>query len=110
MKKNIDLNDCISICSDLELSNIVITDAYIFSKMIIVDEMNNKEKYDNMLLVEFLEFICRIAYAKYKDVNISFLEKVERILDLIFKQIKAKRIRPNFDISVSSESDYSSDD
>ena len=42
--------------------------------------------------------------------NITFLEKVERVLDILFKQIEKRRERPNFEVEVSSDSNYDSDD
>ena len=63
-----------------------IIQAYAFSKMTIVDEMNQKDKYEKMLFPEFLDFICRCAYFKYKEENhLSFIEKTERVLDIILK-------------------------
>mmetsp|Transcript_12818 Transcript_12818/g.12735 ORF Transcript_12818/g.12735 Transcript_12818/m.12735 type:complete len:171 (+) Transcript_12818:988-1500(+) len=100
LKRHLDLDDCIAICANLgNVSQLQITEAYSFSKITIIDEMNHKERYDKMLLVEFLDFICRIADFKYREENnITFLEKVERIIDLLFKQIDAKRRKPNYEI------------
>ena len=79
--------------------------------MTIVDEMNQKDKYEKMLVPEFMDFLCRCAYLKYKgESQVSFVEKVERVLDVVFRLIEAKREKPNFEIEVSSESDYASDD
>ena len=36
--------------------------------MTIVDEMNQKDRYDTMLLPEFMDFLCRCAYFKYKEM------------------------------------------
>ena len=97
--------------TDLNISIIEITQAYSFSKKTIVDEMNHKDKYEKMELVEFFDFICRCAYFKYKEeAHLRFLEKVEKVLDLLFKRFDCKRKKPDFEIEVSSESDYSSDD
>ena len=64
-----------------------------------------------MLIPEFMDFLCRCAYFKYKEMHtISFLEKVERVLDIMLKQVEMRRERPNFEIEVSSDSDYASDD
>ena len=40
----------------------------------------------------------------------QFLEKVERVLDILFKQIEVRRQKPSYEIEVSSESDYDTDD
>ena len=64
-----------------------------------------------MLLPELMDFICRCAHLKYSGMNnITFLEKVERVLDILFKQIEKRRERPNFEVEVSSDSNYDSDD
>ena len=85
--------------------------AYSFSKITIIDEMNQKDRYEIMLLPEFMDFLCRCAYFKYKEMqSISFLEKVERVVDIMLKQVEMRRERPSFEIEVSSDSDYASDD
>ena len=43
-------------------------------------------------------------------MNISFDQKVEKTIDIIFKANEMRRVRANYEIEVSSESDYSSDD
>lgn len=64
-----------------------------------------------MLLPELYDFICRCSYLKYKDQKgVQFVDKVERVLDILFKQIEVRREKPNFEVEVSSDSDYSSDD
>jgi hypothetical protein len=56
-----------------------------------------------MVLVEFMDFICRCAHFKYQsEKHISFLEKTERVLDLLFKNVDAKRQKPSFEVEVSS--------
>ena len=59
-----------------------------------------------MKYVEFLEFIGRIGYLKYKNETDTPLdEKIERILDEIFRPLKLKRIQDNqiIDEDASSE-------
>lgn len=64
-----------------------------------------------MTLPEFMEFLVRCAYLKYEEqTHITMLEKTERILDILFKPIECRRKKPSFEIEVSSESDYNSDD
>jgi hypothetical protein len=36
-------------------------------KMVLIDEMKEKHKYEQIEFVEFLEFICRVADYKYRD-------------------------------------------
>lgn len=79
--------------------------------MTIIDEMNQKDRYGNMNVTELMDFICRCAYFKYKDQQgVSFVEKVERVLDALFRKIEVRREKPNFEVEVSSDSDYASDD
>jgi len=73
--------------------------------------MNQKEKYDRMTFTEFMEFLVRCAFLKYEQLHhLSMLEKTERVLDILFKPTNCRRKKPNFEIEVSSESDYNSDD
>ena len=52
---------------DLELTELEVSMAYAFSKITIIDEMNQKDKYDKLQFVEFLDFLCRIAFIKFKN-------------------------------------------
>ena len=58
--------------------------SYGMSKMTVKDEVKNRAEYEKLRFVEFLEFIGRIAYAKYIDDDFTNAEKVEKILDDIF--------------------------
>lgn len=111
-KRNMNLEVCTDLMRILQISDWEIRQAYSFAKITIIDEMNQKDRYDNMLMVEFQDFICRCAYFKYKDQMTAgpFVEKVERVLDILFKQIEVRRQKPNFEVEVDSESDYDSDD
>jgi hypothetical protein len=46
---------------DISLTGRQITLAYSYSKMTVIDEMNEAEKLEKLKFVEFLEFIGRIA-------------------------------------------------
>eukprot|EP00347_Sterkiella_histriomuscorum_P021600 403333417 len=110
-KKWIELDDCLAIMAPLQISEYSLKQCFAFSKMSIIDEMNQKEKYERMTISEFFDFIVRCAYIKYKDEShLSMVEKTERVLDVLFKEINCRRKRPNYEIEVSSESDYESDD
>lgn len=37
------------------------------SKMVLIDEMGEKKKYDEIVFVEFLEFIAWVADYKFRD-------------------------------------------
>lgn len=80
------MDRCIQMMDSLQLPETEVKLAYSFAKMTIADEMNQKDRYDAMLLPELMDFICRCAYLKYQEMkNITFLEKVERVLDILFK-------------------------
>ncbi|CDW82841.1 UNKNOWN [Stylonychia lemnae] len=93
-KKWMDLDDCKECMSPLQISEASLKQCYAFSKMTIIDEMNQKDKYERMVICEFLDFICRCAYVKFiEDSHLSILEKVERVLDLLFKTIDCRRLQ-----------------
>jgi hypothetical protein len=50
----------------LELSEKDIAFCFGMSKMSVVNELTSAKAYDKMMFVEFLEFIGRIAYTKYR--------------------------------------------
>ena len=53
--------------------------------MTIKDERNDKDQYMKLKFVEFLEFVARIAYAKYcDDEETELVDKVILIMDVIF--------------------------
>lgn len=73
--------------------------------------MNQKEKYDRLTMPEFMEFLVRCSYLKYEKLtHLTMLEKTERVLDILLKPLDCRRKKPDFEIEVSSESDYNSDD
>ena len=51
--------------SNLQLSDKEVKLCYGMSKMTIKDEVKNYEDYKKLKLVEFLEFIGRMAYQKF---------------------------------------------
>jgi hypothetical protein len=64
------------------------------SKMTLVDEVVRKEEYDRLKYVEFLEFLGRVAHAKYlEDTDTPLSVKIERVLDDIFAVYGLKRKR-----------------
>jgi hypothetical protein len=67
--KAMDLKDCNKLC--MEVSPIGCTEkevgfAYGMSKMTVVNEKANSKQYSNFSLVEFLEFIGRMAMLRFK--------------------------------------------
>ena len=110
-KCTLNLDLCLEMVEDLQISETDVKVAYSFSKATIIDEMNQKDRYDVMLLHEMMDFICRCAYFKFQSqLNLQFVEKVERVLDILLKKVEMRRQKPAFEIEVSSDSDYSSGD
>ena len=51
-----------------------VTTCFAFSKMTIVNEIENRDNYKNLSFVEFLEFVARLGEYKYKSApNMSNL-------------------------------------
>ena len=65
------------------------------SKMTVLDENTNAAlKFNNIAQVEFYEFIARMAAEMYKDVQSwSLAEKINKVMDTIFKKFKLTRIK-----------------
>ena len=77
------------------------------SKMTVKDEVKNHGEYDKLKFVEFLEFLGRVAHTRYIDeTDCPLNEKLERILDSIFKVYGYKR-QPVAEIEVV---EFSSDE
>ena len=65
------------------------------SKMTVVDENTNAAlKFNNIAQVEFYEYIARMAAELYKDVKSwSLAEKINKVMDTIFKKFKLTRVK-----------------
>jgi hypothetical protein len=57
--------------------------AFSLSKMTIADEMEDFDKYNRMVLVEFYEFVGRWAYLIFKQSNLPFPKKLEQLLRIV---------------------------
>lgn len=60
--------------------------AYSLSKMTIIDDMEDFEKYDHMLKVEFYEFLGRLAellFENEKDEEVPLYKKLARLLTIL---------------------------
>jgi hypothetical protein len=62
-----------------------------------------------MNMVEFYEFLVRLGDIKFKTQK-PLQDKAGTVMDILFKVINRKREVIKFDIYVSSESDYLSDE
>lgn len=95
----------------LELSADDVSVAYSYSKMIHIDEIKCYRQYDHMKPVEFCDFLARLAAMKFSETRgMPSLDKLEATLDILFKLLGKKRVSQGFDIEVSSESDYQTDE
>ena len=75
------------------------------SKMTVVREDKNFHKYDEMNVVEFLEFIARIADKRFSSPDLTLLEKLELMLDRILAVVGWGRNVVNSQVEEESESD-----
>lgn len=55
------------------------------SQMTVIDESENAEEYDDMELVEFLEFLVRVAYHTYLGEDRNITEKVSDLLTSVLQ-------------------------
>ena len=80
---------------------------YGMSKMTVKDEVNNHEEYDKLRFVEFLEYLGRVAHAKYIDMYGQLHEKLELLLENVFMFYGFKFKKPKVvldDVASSDES------
>ena len=79
---------------------------YGMSKMHIVYETTQKNQYDEMKYVEFLELLGRCAYAKYKDEeDLEMPEKLKMLLDELLPNYGMTRKEVDVEEAEFSESD-----
>ena len=88
----------------------VIREAFAMSKMTVINELDAaaEVQYIKLAKPEFLEFITRIAELFFKDSELEDLplhEKLEYLLDDMFKLVGAKRVKQEIDIEEFSDSD-----
>jgi hypothetical protein len=106
----LNLNSCLKIALYLDLTEEDISLCFAFSKKIWLDEIKDYRKsYEIMNIIEFYEFIVRLADFKFKTQK-SLQDKAGNIMDILFKLIGKKRNTEQREIYVSSESDYLSDE
>ena len=73
--------------------------------MTVVREDKNFHKYDEMNVVEFLEFIARIADKRFSSPDLTLLEKLELMLDRILAVVGWGRNVVSSQVEEESESD-----
>ena len=76
--------------------------------MTVQDEMTKHADYQKLKYVEFLEFIARVAYAKYvEEEQMPLAIKVEQILDSVLPVFGLKRKEAEEDIGDDDTSEES---
>ena len=107
-KKYLTKNDCIELMT--KATKIVpdenrVIYCYGMSKMHVINEKVSKQPYDEMKYVEFLEFLGRIAHAKYKDEECSMADKLCMLMDRLFPEYGMVRKEVEDEEEELSESD-----
>jgi hypothetical protein len=64
--KMLNLGQCLAIGTHLDLSETQVSEAYSFSKMVPQDELGNYKNYGQLKLVEFRDFLVRLADTRFK--------------------------------------------
>ena len=107
----IGLQQCINLMayeSGLQMSDKEAKFCYGMSKMTVSDEVGMTERYRSLNFVEFIEFVGRVAFVKYKDEDGTPLEKkIERVLDEIFPVYGLRRTKDKGQIDDDNTSEES---
>ena len=82
--------------------------AYALSKQTVANEMGDFDKYNQMNLTEFHEYLGRLAALLYSEA-MPLAKKLERLLNYLLPLIKMEYTPPNLDQDIESESDYDDD-
>lgn len=89
---------------DIGCTLMEITSCWGFSKMTVKHEVNDFKNYNNLKLVEFLEFLGRIADCRFPGEN-PLEEKIEKLLDCVFPLVGFERKLVSTELEVESQSD-----
>ena len=66
--------------------------SYGMSKMTVKNEMEKAfNPYKRLAFVEFLEFLGRVAYEKYKTLSLPLYQKIEKVLDDVLMVVNVAR-------------------
>lgn len=95
--------------SGVPISDERIAVAYSISKSLIKYELDEFEKYNQMTIGEFYEFLGRVADFLYYQEDASLINKIEKLLKY-FLPICGEKVRKyRGDIDIDTESDYEDD-
>lgn len=83
---------------------------YGMCKMSVILEQDNMWQYKQLKFVELLELVGRIAHQKFKDhpelaESLTLAQKIEHVLDVIFKMVDVQRKEVHNNVVEESESD-----
>ena len=107
-KKYMNKNDCVELMS--KTTKIIpdenkVSYCYGMSKMHLIQETTQKQIYDEMKYIEFVEFLGRCAHAKFTDEEDHIAEKLKMLLDELFPSFGMQRIEVEEEEEEMSESD-----
>ena len=108
-----DHEDCLSMClrdAVLNISEKDIAFAFGYCQMTVINEERQWKTYTSLQFVEFLEFIGRLAWARFKHAapdlaQSPLVEKVETVLDDLMHGFGLTRQEVNIEVEEFSESD-----
>jgi hypothetical protein len=89
---------------DIGVTQMELVQCWGFSKMTVKNEVNEFKKYNDMKLVEFLEFLARISESTFPGET-PLEEKIEKLLDCIFPLVGFERRLVSTELEVESQSD-----
>lgn len=97
-KRYVTLDDVAAIlleCPALEVTEDTMRVAFSHSKELHVKEMEDIDKYTQLELSEFVEFIARLAYLQFQENSEELLtEKIEKVLAEMLKLVSEKVRHP----------------
>ena len=77
-----------------------------YSKMWFVEELEQMQNYKKMVFAEFLDFLARLSFLVWPDDDEDLSQKIWRLMQKLFNQIKEKVKEAVIINPVDSESDY----
>lgn len=109
IKKYMEIQDCFYLCNrdtTIGATEKEVNLCFGMSKMTLTDEAAQYDRYHRLQFSEFFEFLGRIAHIKCKaNIDWTYAQKVEYILDDIFAAFKLERYEAEVEVIEISESD-----